>query len=80
MFQGTTRNLPPPQAFRVSRKAGEAGELEARETGDEHAREHGKEKIERRNACENSVDFLAILSFSRHGTFPEFLSLSSDRF
>ena len=75
-----TKSLPPPQAFRVSRKAGETGELEARETGDEHARDHGKEKIERRNACGNSVDFLAILSFSRHGTFPEFLSLSSDRF
>ena len=59
---------------------GETGELEARETGDEHARDHGKEKGERRNACENSVDFLAILSFSRHGTFPEFLSLRSDRF
>ena len=73
-------HLPPPQAFRVSRKAGEAGELEARETGDEHARDHGKEKGERRNACENLVDFLAILSFSRHGTFPEIFSLSSDRF
>ena len=72
--------LPPPQAFQVSRKAGEAGELEAQETGDEHARDHRKEKIEGRNACENSVDFLPILSFSRHGTFPEFLSLSSDRF
>ena len=66
--------------FDFSRKTGEAGELEARETGDEHARDHGKEKGERRNVCENSVDFLAILSFSRHGTFPEFLSLSSDRF
>ena len=55
--------------FDFSRKAGEAGELEAKETGDEHARDHGKEKGERRNACENSVDFLAILSFSRHGTF-----------
>ena len=39
-------NLPPPQAFRVSRKAGEAGELEARETGDEHARDHGGENRE----------------------------------
>ena len=27
-----------------SRKAGEEGELEARKTGDEHARDHGKEK------------------------------------
>ena len=72
---------PPldPRLF-VTRKAGETGELEARETGDEHARDHGKEKGDRRNACKNSVDFLAILSFSRHGTFPEFLSLSSDRF
>ena len=41
-----------------------AGELEARETGNEHARDHGKEKRERRNACDNSVDFSAILSFS----------------
>ena len=71
---------PPPQALRFSRKEGEAGELEARETGDEHARDHGKEKDERRNACKNSVDFLAILSFSCNSTFPEFLSLSSDRF
>ena len=49
--------------FDFSRKA-EAGELEARETGNEHARDHGKEKGERRNACDNSVDFSAILSFS----------------
>ena len=37
----------------------EAGELEARETGDEHARDHGKEREERRNACKNSCRFLA---------------------
>ena len=71
------QTLPPPQAFQVSRKA---GELEARETGDDHTRDHGKEKIEGRNACENSVDFLAILSLSCLGTFLEFLSLSSDWF
>ena len=52
MFQPLGQNqtftvLPPPQALRFSRKAGEAGELEARETGDEHARDHGKEKEER---------------------------------
>ena len=39
--------LPPPQALRFSHKAGEGGELEARETGDELARDHGKEKEER---------------------------------
>ena len=44
--------------FDFSRKTGEAGELEARETGDEHARDHGKEKGERRNACDNSCRFL----------------------
>ena len=33
--------------FDFSRKTGEAGELEARETGDEHARDQGKEKGER---------------------------------
>ena len=38
--------LPPPQTLRFSRKEGEAGELEARETGDEHAWDHGKEKEE----------------------------------
>ena len=36
--------LPPPQAPRFSRKAGEAGEPVARETEDEHARDYGKEK------------------------------------
>ena len=36
--------LPPPQAPRFSRKAGEAGEPIARETRDEHARDYGKEK------------------------------------
>ena len=30
--------------FDFSRKKGEAGDLEARETGDEHARDHGKER------------------------------------
>ena len=35
---------------RFDSEAGEAGELEARETGDEHKRDHGKEKEERRNA------------------------------
>ena len=44
---------------RFDSEAGEAGELEARETGDEHARDHGKEKDERRNACKNSCRFLA---------------------
>ena len=44
---------------RFDSEAGEAGELEARETGDEHARDHGKEKEERRNACKNSCRFLA---------------------
>ena len=39
---------------RFDSEAGEAGELEARETGDEHPRDHGKEKEERRNACKNS--------------------------
>ena len=38
--------LPPPQALRFSRKEGKAGELEARETGDEHVWDHGKEKEE----------------------------------
>ena len=37
---GTLARLPPPQALRFSRKAGEGGELEARETGDEHAIDH----------------------------------------
>ena len=32
---------------RFDSEAGEADELEARETGDEHARDHGKEKEER---------------------------------
>ena len=36
------KGLPPPQALRFSRKAGE-GELEVRETGDEYARDHGNE-------------------------------------
>ena len=44
---------------RFDSEAGEAGELEARETGYEHARDHGKEKEERRNACKNSCRFLA---------------------
>ena len=35
--------------FDFSRKTGEAGGLEAREAGDEHARDHGKEEGERRN-------------------------------
>ena len=48
--------LSPPQALRLQSRA---GELEARETGDEHARDHGKEKEERRNACKNSCQFLA---------------------
>ena len=38
--------LPPPHALRFSRKAGEAGELEPRETGNEHARDYGKEREE----------------------------------
>ena len=37
--------LPPPQAFRVSRKAGETGELEARETGDERERRLGTRQV-----------------------------------
>ena len=49
--------------FDFSRKA---GELEARETGDEHARDHGKEKGERRNACEKTCRFF--------GNFVVFLS------
>ena len=57
-----------------------AKKVKQRETGNEHARDHGKEKEERQNVCKNSVDFVAILSFSCHGTFPEFLSLGSDRF
>ena len=40
-------------------EAGEAGELEAREAVYEHARDHVKEKEERRNACKNSRRFLA---------------------
>ena len=47
--------LSPPQALRLQSRA---GELEARETGDEHARDHGKERGERRNACEKSCRFL----------------------
>ena len=31
--------MPPPQALQFSPKAGEAGELEAGETGDEHPRD-----------------------------------------
>ena len=47
--------LPPPQALPFSRnKAGE-GELEAQETGDKHARDHGKEKEERRNILSPSL-------------------------
>ena len=37
----TRVQLPPSQALRFQ---SQAGELEARETGDEHARDHGKEK------------------------------------
>ena len=44
---------------RFDSEAGEAGELEARETGYEHARDHGKENEARRNACKNSCRFLA---------------------
>ena len=55
----TLLDLPPPQAFRFRSRSGEAGELEARETGDEHRRDHGKEKEGRRNACKNSCRFLA---------------------
>ena len=44
---------------RFDSEAGEAGELEARETGDEHKRDHGKEEEERRKACKNSCRFLA---------------------
>ena len=62
-FLTTTSDYLLLRRFDFSRKA-EAGELEARETGNEHARDHGKEKGERRNACDNSVDFSAILSFS----------------
>ena len=36
--------LPPPQALRFSRKAGEGGELEAREPGDEHVWEQGRKR------------------------------------
>ena len=36
--------LPPPQALRFSRKAGEGGELEAREPGDEHVWELGRKR------------------------------------
>ena len=64
---------------RFDSEADEAGELEARETGDEQKRDHGKEKEERRNACKNSCR-VGFLAFSWHGTFPEFLSLSSGRF
>ena len=37
--------LPPPQALRFQ---SQAGELEARETGNEHAKDHRKEKGERK--------------------------------
>ena len=41
------QGLPPPLALQFSHKTGEGSELKARETGDEHARDHGKEKEER---------------------------------
>ena len=46
----------------MRRKVGEAGELEARETGDEHARDHGKGKGERRNV---SLPFAFPFSLAR---------------
>ena len=77
VLRGTTFICTCLLLRRFDSEADEAGELEARETGDEHKRDHGKEKEERRNACKNSCRFLA---FSWYGTFPEFLSLSSVRF
>ena len=40
--------LPPPQALRLQ---SQAGELEARGTRDEHARDHGKEKGKKFSTC-----------------------------
>ena len=37
--------------------AGEAGELEARETGDEHARDHGKEERREAKRLQEFVSF-----------------------
>ena len=51
----TPLELPLPQALGFQ---SQAGELEARETGDEHAKDHGKEKGERRNAREKTCRFL----------------------
>ena len=48
-------------------------EEEARETGDEHTRDHGKEKEERRNTCKNSCRFLAnFVVFLGTVLFPSF--------
>ena len=57
--------MPPPQ---VLRSQSQAGELEARETGDEKARDHGKEEEERRNAVSSPFAFpssLALLPLSQ---------------
>ena len=53
-----------------------AGELEARETGDEHARDHGKGKGERRNACEKRCGFLGNFVVFSSCYFPRVLKPS----
>ena len=59
--------LPPPQALRLQPQA---GELEARETGDEHSRDHVKEKGERQKRENVSISskfcrFLVMTLFPR---------------
>ena len=58
-FYSTVSVLTPPQALRFQ---SQAGELEVRETGDEHAKDQGKEKEERRYAVSLSFPFPSSLA------------------